>query len=209
MAEIVIVLGESGSGKSTSLRNFEKDKVKILNVSGKKLPFKNELSMLNLRNYSYQDAYTMIMKAVKKYEDECKTFVIDDTNYLMSFEYFDSTVSGYEKYNQLGKHFKELLDFLQRDIKDDVIVYMLTHIEKKDNEKYAMKTVGKLLDEKLTIEGLVTICIRCIDENGHHFFKVHGDGTDTVKTPIGMFEEDTIDNDLAIVDKAIRDYYGY
>lgn len=208
MAEIVFILGESGSGKSTSLRNFKKDEVKILNVAGKRLPFKNELSSLNLRKYPYQEVIPMIMKAILKYQNECKTFVIDDVQYVMSFEFFDSNVKGYDKFTFLGKHFKELLDFIQIDVADDVIVYFMMHIEQKDDGTMGAKTVGKLLDEKIKLEGLSTVVIRCVQENDKHYFKLHGDGTDTVKTPIGMFEEDRMDNDLALVNKTIRDYYG-
>lgn len=208
MAELVFIEGESGSGKSSSLRNFEKSDVLVLNAIGKRLPFKKDLNVVSLRKYEYIDAYNVIKEYIKKFQDKCKCFVIDDIGMEMSFEYFDTNVVGYDKFNNIGKHFKNLIDFIQREVADDVIVYMVMHLEMKDDGKLGAKTVGKLLDEKLKLEAMVSVVITTYVENGKYYFKVHGDGTDCTKTPMGMFEGDLVDNDLKEVDKTIREYWG-
>lgn len=209
MAEVVFVEGDSGSGKTTSIRNFDKDEIVVLNVSGKRLPLKKDLNVLNLRKLSFLKAYAMIKKVLKTNETKYKAFVIDDANYLMSFEYFDTNQQGYEKFNDIGGHFKSLIDFIQQQIDDNVIVYIMLHMEMKDDGKLAGKTVGKMLDEKIKLEGLSSVVISTVVTPSREFlFKVHGDGTDQTKTPMGMFETDTIPNDLKEVDKFIRTYWG-
>ena len=208
MAEIVFVEGESGSGKSTSIHSFEKDEVIILNASGKRLPFKGSMNQVNLRKVDFITAYQKIKKCILSNCQKYKAFVIDDAGYLMSFEFFDTAVTGYQKFTDIGGHFKDMLDFLQKEVPDDVIVYIMLHLEAKDTGKLGGKTIGKMLDEKLCLEGLSSIVLTTVVQDGQYFFKCQGDGSDMTKSPLGMFDQPLIPNDLRAVDTAIREYWG-
>lgn len=199
MAIIVMVYGQSGTGKSTSLRNFKPEDVCIVNVSGKPLPFKNKHKAFNT------DDYMSIETAIKK--APAKSIVIDDATYLMTGEYMRTAkVTGYQKYTDLALNYYTLVR-IAAALPDDKIVYFLGHsdIDNNGNEKF--KTIGKLLDEKITLEGMFTIVLKTVVTDGKYQFSTRNSGQDTVKTPMGMFNEPLIDNDLAAVDKAIRDYY--
>lgn len=204
----VLILGESGSGKSTSLRNFERNEVLVFNVADKRLPFKAKLNTINLRGASYSERYSIIKSSISKYQDKCKTFIIDDSQYLMAFEMFDRAKEmGYQKFTDIALDFKNLLDFIQSATNDDVTVYLLHHVEVNENGKAKAKTSGKMIDNQLTLEGLFSIVLmtRCYD--GNYKFITKTDGTNTVKTPLEMFEDVEIDNDLKTVDNIIREYY--
>ena len=199
MAIIVMVYGQSGTGKSTSLRNFKPEDVCIVNVSGKPLPFKNKHKTFNT------DDYMAIETAIKK--APAKSIVIDDATYLMTGEYMRTAkVTGYQKYTDLALNYYTLVR-IAAALPDDKIVYFMGHsdIDSNGNEKF--KTIGKLLDEKITLEGMFTIVLKTVVTDGKYQFSTRNSGQDTVKTPMGMFNEPLIDNDLAAVDKAIRDYY--
>lgn len=199
MAIIVMVYGQSGTGKSTSLRNFKPEDVCIVNVSGKPLPFKNKHKTFNT------DDYMSIETAIKK--APAKSIVIDDATYLMTGEYMRTAkVTGYQKFTDLALNYYTLVKTAAA-LPDDKIVYFMGHsdIDNNGNEKF--KTIGKLLDEKITLEGMFTIVLKTVVTDGKYQFSTRNSGQDTVKTPMGMFNEPLIDNDLAAVDKAIRDYY--
>lgn len=197
----VLVLGESGSGKSTSLRNFNQDEIGIFNVASKPLPFKNKLPVINKASYS------KILKSLK--EPSRKTYVIDDSQYLLSFELFDkSGEKGYDKFTDLAVNFYKLLKFISENTPSDVIVYLLHHTDVDSNGKTKVKTIGKMLDEKLTVEGLFSVVLLAENVEGEHYFRTKSLGNDTVKTPMGMFEQELIDNDLKFVDTTIRDYWN-
>ena len=199
MAIIVMVYGQSGTGKSTSLRNFKPEDVCIVNVSGKPLPFKNKHKTFN------SDNYMAIDEAIKN--APAKSIVIDDATYLMTGEYMrKAKVTGYQKFTELALNYYTLVKTAAA-LPDDKIVYFMGHsdIDSNGNEKF--KTIGKLLDEKITLEGMFTIVLKTVVIDGKYQFSTRNSGQDTVKTPMGMFNEPLIDNDLAAVDKAIRDYY--
>lgn len=199
MAIIVMVYGQSGTGKSTSLRNFKPEDVCIVNVSGKPLPFKNKHKTFNT------DDYISIEAAIQK--APAKSIVIDDATYLMTGEYMRTAkVTGYQKFTDLALNYYTLVKTAAA-LPDDKIVYFMGHsdIDNNGNEKF--KTIGKLLDEKITLEGMFTIVLKTVVTDGKYQFSTRNSGQDTVKTPMGMFNEPLIDNDLAAVDKAIREYY--
>lgn len=198
----VLILGESGSGKSTSLRNFKQDELVIYNVAGKPLPFRGGTQLLRADNVSYNT----IMQNMSKKKFRC--YVIDDSQYLLAFELFGRVAEKtYDKFTEMAVHFYDLIQFVIRQMPPDCIVYFLHHTDDIDG-KVKAKTVGKMLNEKLTVEGLFSIVLMAKNLDGRYVFRTHSDGRDTVKTPMGMFEQDEIDNDLKAVDAAIREYYN-
>lgn len=195
----VLILGESGSGKSCSLRNFEKEDVVIYNIAGKPLPFKKQL------NKADNVSYTQIKNNMQK--GKFKTYVIDDSQYLMAFEMFDRAKElGYNKFTDVALNFRGLVDFVIKNTPADTIVYFLHHTETTDTGKIKAKTSGKMLDNQLTLEGLFSIVLLCKTDGQDHYFETQSDGYSTCKSPMGMFDL-KIDNDLKAVDVKIREYY--
>lgn len=198
----VLVLGESGSGKSTSLRNFKKDELVIYNVAGKPLPFRSGAQLNRADNVSYDT----IMGNMDKKRFKC--YVIDDSQYLLCFELFGRVAEkGYDKFTEMALHFYNLIQFVIREMPADCIVYFLHHTEDIDGRLKA-KTIGKMLNEKLTVEGLFSIVLMAKNIDGRYVFVTQSDGKDTVKTPMEMFAQPEIDNDLKAVDTAIREFYN-
>ena len=196
----VLILGESGSGKSASLRNFDPAEVGIFNVASKPLPFRKKLKVANNATYS------MIMKSLGA--PSLKTYVIDDSQYLLAFEFFDrAKETGYQKFTDIALNFRNLIQFVITQTPPDVIVYFLHHLERSDDGHTKAKTIGKMLDEKLTVEGLFSIVLMAQTDGKDHWFLTQNDGYNTVKAPMEMFADAKIDNDLKMVDQTIRDYY--
>lgn len=195
----VLILGASGSGKSTSMRNFEPEEIGIFNVASKPLPFRKKLPKVN--NATYQIIYKVLQNPL------LKKYVIDDSQYLMAFESFDhAKETGYAKFTNMALNFRNLIDFVVTKVPDDVIVYFLHHTELTDDGKLKAKTLGKMLDNQLTVEGLFSIVLLCQVEGSEHFFITNSDGSNPAKSPMEMFDM-KIDNDLKFVDKTIREYY--
>lgn len=194
----VLILGESGSGKSTSMRNFDPNEVGIFNVASKPLPFRKKLKKVDGAGYG------TILAALKK--PSLKTYVIDDSQYLLCFEMFaKAKETGYNKFTDMALNFYNLIQFIIKSTPPDVIVYFLHHVETVDGRLKA-KTIGKMLDEKLTVEGLFSIVLLCQTDGTVHNFITQSDGFSTAKSPMEMFPL-TIDNDLKFVDGEIRKYY--
>lgn len=195
----VLIMGESGSGKSCSLRNFEEAEVGIFNVAGKPLPFKKKLK--KIENATYQK----ILKGLTN--PKLKKYVIDDSQYLMAFESFNrAKETGYTKHTEIGVNFKNLISFIVEQVPDDVIVYFLHHCETVEDGKIKAKTIGKMLDNQITLEGLFSIVLLCKTDGKEHYFETQSDGFTTCKSPMEMFDL-KIDNDLKNVDRVIREYY--
>ena len=207
----VLVLGESGSGKTASLRNFKSDEVFIVNVAGKELSFKNTNKLSRINTSDYDKIKAVLLKAASSPDNKIKSFVLDDTQYLMAFESFArAKETGFTKNIDLAVHFKDLIQFVINSLPRDYIVYFLHHVERTDDGHIKAKTLGKMLDSQLTVEGLFAVVIMSQVNNGSYKFLVHDkDGVSTVKTPIGMFTEDTLDNDLRLVDQTLREYYEF
>lgn len=207
----VLILGESGSGKTASLRNFLGNECVIFNVAGKELSFKNKNKLVKIDNPSYDVIKAVLLKAYNNSDNKIKTFIIDDSQYLMAFELFGKTKeTGYGKFTDIAVHFRDLLNFIITQLPKDYIVYLLHHVERTDEGRIKAKTSGKMLDNQLTIEGLFTNVIMATVNQGKYEFMVHDrEGITPVKTPIGMFESEYIENDLKLIDKAIREYYEF
>lgn len=200
MAVLVMIYGQSGTGKSTSLRNFTNDEVAVINVSGKPLPFRNKLTTYDT------DSYSKISSALSKIER--KSIVIDDATYLMVNEFMRTAkVTGYQKYTDMAVNFNSLVAQASQ-LANDKIVYFLGHSDLKDDGTEHFKTIGKMLDNYVTVEGKFTIVLKTVVQDGKYYFSTHNSGQDTVKSPLGMFEDNYVDNDLKAVDTIIREYYG-
>lgn len=195
----IMVLGESGTGKSSSLRNFSADEIKVINVAAKPLPFKNKFEVVNT------DAYAVIKRELKNTAK--KTIVIDDSQYLMANEFMRrANERGYDKFTEIAQNMWDLVNAV-RELPNDVLVYFMTHLERDQNGNEKVKTIGKLLDEKITLEGMFTIVLKTNVTDGQYYFLTQNSGHDTVKSPMGMFSTYAIDNDLKYVDEKIRNYY--
>lgn len=196
----ILLIGKSGSGKSTSLRNFKKDEVAVINVLGKPLPFRSDIKAVKL------DDYDNILNQIKMTKKD--VIVIDDANYLITNEFMEkSSIRGYDKYNEIANHFFELINGI-KNIEGGKTVYLIMHEDTDEEGNVKPKTVGKLLDDKVNIQGMFTICIRAMYENGKYVFRLKTNGQDCVKTPFGMFDTDEMDNDLKAFDSVVREYYG-
>lgn len=195
----VLICGESGSGKSASMRNFEPEEIGIFNVASKPLPFRKKLPAVNGATYS------TIVKGLTN--PSRKSYVIDDSQYLLAFEFFDrAKETGFQKFTDIAVNFRNLIQFVITQTPPDCIVYFLHHIEQADSGKCKAKTVGKMLDEKLTVEGLFSIVLYCHATKDRHYFQTQSEGYTTAKSPMEMFPAE-IENDLKLVDTTIREYY--
>lgn len=211
MSIATLILGSSGSGKSFSLRNLDPDNTLLLQIVKKPLPFKaNCWSRLSHDNQSgniiHCDDWSNLLKFAGK--TRRKIIVIDDFQYMLANEFMRrSDERGFDKFTDIGRHAWEVMMGVS-NLADDVRVYILAHTEETESGRTKMKTIGKLLDEKITPEGLFTIVMRAGVDDGKNYFSTKNSGSDTVKTPADMFEDERIPNDLAVVDSAIVDYYG-
>lgn len=202
----VLLIGKSGAGKSASLRNCVGNKdFNVINVLDKPFPFKGKI------NSGATDDYNQVMKWLIQFPG--KSIVIDDAGYLITNMFMNGHSNAgagngvFSFYNKIGDHFWNLIEFIKKSVPADKIVYVVMHEDTDDFGNIRPKTIGKLLDEKVCIEGMFTIVLRAVVQNGKHIFLTQSSGNDVAKTPMGMFETAEIDNDITIVDKAIREYY--
>ena len=211
----VLVMGESGSGKTYSIKNLNPDEVGIFLCEKNRLPFKKKFITYKVKNLRGEQngrdvtvwpAQTIVSKLKNP---NLKIYIIDDSQYLMANEFFDRAAeTGYQKYSDIGVHFRDLIHFVNNDLPDDVVVYFLHHTEiDRNTGKTKAKTIGRMLDEKLTVEGLFDIVLRACVEGTAHFFQTQSTGMETTKSPEDMFPDTRIPNDLKYVDDVIREYY--
>lgn len=202
----VIIYGKSGSGKTRSLKFFDEDELLYVNVEKKLLPFKKKFKY-ELRT----DNTNKIMEKLSKMPT--KVAVIDDLTYTMTNEFMrrHRNMKGnqqFDLYNDIADNLWNLFEHVKNNLPSDVIVYFIMHEDSDDYGQTKIRTIGRLLDSKVSIEGIVTICIRCMSKDGKHFFKVTTDGDDVSKAPEDLFEEAEFENNLKYVDETIRDFYG-
>lgn len=203
----VLVYGKSGSGKSRSLKFFGEDEILLVNIEGKALPFRNKFKYV-LKT----DNTDTIMSQFQKMP--CKAAVIDDAGYLMTHHFMNNHRNkkgnaSFDMYDDIADTMYFLVQNIKNNLPEDVIVYIMLHEDTSDAGDTKIRTIGKLIDNKVCLEGMVTICIRCMSDNGKHFFRTQTDGFDISKTPEEMFEEVEIDNNLKLVDETIRNFYGW
>ena len=197
----ILIEGESGAGKTYSIKNLHAESTGIFAVEKSRLPFKKQFKVAK------NATYDTIMKVLQN--PTLKTYIIDDSQYLMVNEFFDRAKdTGYQKYTDIGLNFRNLVHFINHKLPDDVHVYFLHDTETDSNTgKTKAKTVGKMLDNYLTLEGCFNIVLQAVAEGKEHYFITQSDGYNTAKSPEDMFDV-KIPNDLAMVDKAIREYYS-
>lgn len=201
MAVIVMLYGNSGSGKTTSLRNFQAGEMSVFNVSKKPFPFKCNFGHLET------DDYKTIKDALAKAQSP--SIAIDDATYLIVNEFMRTAkVASFQKFTDMALNFWELVRFCNEQLPPDKIVYFIGHSEMSESGNEKFKTIGRLLDEKVCLEGLFTIVLKTVVQDGKYYFSTQTNGQDTVKSPMGMFQNKYIPNDLKIVDETIRNFYG-
>jgi hypothetical protein len=218
MSNTSLIIGESGTGKSTSIRNLDPSETFIINVLNKPLPFKGYKKSYtlvsadgSLGNYYSSDKYSNIEIVIKKINAkrlEIKTLIIDDFQYLMSSEFMDRALErGYDKFSEIGKHAYDLLKLLPT-FREDLDIFILTHSECNESGKMKIKTIGKMLDEKIVIEGMYAMVLQTELINGTYNFITQGDARHIAKSPLGMFDQRNIPNDLSFVKQKMSAYYN-
>lgn len=214
MGTATLILGESGTGKSTSLRNINPQQAILVKSVGKPLPFKSKgwlpwNKATKTGSVVVSDDWLIIKRVISEAPTYGKQIVIiDDFQYVMSNEFMRrSEEKSFDKFTEIGRHAWEIIKAAQ-DAPDGLRVYFLAHTEETQMGRVKMKTIGKMLDEKVTVEGMFTIVLRTLTRDGKYQFTTQNNGADTVKSPMGMFDTAEIENDLAMVDAAICDYYG-
>lgn len=203
MSITTLILGESGTGKSTSLRKINPEELALIQTIKKPLPFRNTITQF------VTDDWEKIIRAMNQaVKNGKKIVVIDDFQYMMANEFMRrSSEKGFEKFTEIGAHAWEVFNAANA-LPDDVRVYILSHTEENQNGTIKIKTIGKMLDEKITPEGMFTIVLCTCVTDGQYFFRTKNNGQDTVKSPLELFDKDKIDNDLAFVDRSICEYYN-
>ena len=214
MSITTMILGESGTGKTTSLRNLDPAHTLLIQMVKKPLPFRSS----DWRPVTKEggtvfvtDSSATICEAMKRTKKE--VIVIDDFQYLLANEFMrrvtdvETGNGAFAKYNEIARHAWDVL-MTASSLPDHKRVYILSHTSTDDFGKTKIKTIGKLLDEKIVMEGLVTIVLKTVVQNGNYLFSTKNSGADTVKSPLGLFDDELIENDLAIVDASIFNYYG-
>lgn len=207
MSIATMILGESGTGKSTSMRNLSPADTLLIQTVKKPLPFRSKewKPVSENGNVLVTDDSHRIIAAMQK--TRRKVIVIDDFQYMIANEFMRRTAErGYDKFTEMALHAWQVAK-IASELPDDVRVYILSHTDTKDDGTIKAKTIGKLLDEKITLEGLFSIVLRTGKNDGGYFFRTKNNGSDTVKTPIDLFDSEAIENDLAKVDAAICEYY--
>jgi len=218
MGEKILVIGESGSGKSTATKNLDPKSTFYINCIGKSLPYKgwkgkykgSEGKVVgNLVATTDWEKIVKAMQYVSESMPEIKTIIIDDAQYIMSYEFMARAKErGFDKFTEIAQHMFQVL-IAPDSLRDDLMVIFLGHCDDA-NGRTKMKTIGKMLDEKITIEGMFTVVLLCYSyKEGEgamkYVFVTNSNGTNTCKSPDGMFEL-TIPNDLAQV---VKQYYEY
>lgn len=197
----VLILGASGAGKSTSMRNFTAEEISVFNVASKPLPFKGKLPKMD--GASYEAIEAMLRKPTKN------AYAIDDSQYLSVFDNMRrAKETGYGKFVDMAINEYNLVQTVIRETPADVVVYFMRHIDIDDTGRIKAKTIGKMLDQNLGgLEGLFSVVLLCGTDGTNHWFETQSDGYSSSKSPMGMFSEMRIDNDLKLVDKAIREFW--
>ena len=213
MSNTVLVIGQSGSGKSTSLRNLDPKSTFIISILDKPLPFrgyKKNYSEQN-KNFYCSDDYKSIINYIRAISDrrpDITTLVIDDAHFLMANEFMlRACEKGYDRFSEIAQHMWQVMSEIT-STRHDLTCFILSHNEIDSNGISKPKTVGKMLDDKITLEAMVTVCLHTMVKDGEYKFLTQNDGSHVCKSPIGLFDEVVIDNDLLVVKDAVEKYFN-
>lgn len=203
MGVLCYILGRSGTGKSHSMRSFSPEEIGVINVQGKPLPFKGAGKYDTVNT----DSSVEIVEQIKEFAKKYKRIVVDDYQYVMANEFMRRAAEkGYDKFTEIARHAWDIADCV-RSLPADVIVYVMCHTDTDQEGNERLKTIGKLLDEKIVLEGMSSIVLKTAVSDNQYMFLTQNNGKDTTKSPEGMFPSYAIDNDLKYVDDKIRNYY--
>lgn len=216
MSNLILILGQSGTGKSTSIRNMDSKDTFIIQTVNKPLPFKGFKKSYPIMDKDGKgkrlvtDNYDKIIGCLKYLNNnkDIKNIIIDDFQYVISNEFMvRAKEKGFDKFTEMAQHYYVIIEVASR-LREDLNIFFLSHNEQKEDGTSKVKTIGKLLDEKITIEGLFTIVLNTVIQDNKYYFQTQNNGFNTTKSPLGMFEEQLIENDLKLVTEKINEYYG-
>lgn len=218
MSTTILIIGESGSGKSTSIRNLNHDETFIINVLDKPLPFKGykknytkettETKKSNYRSTDNIEKIKQIINKINAHRLEIKTVIIDDFQYIMANEFMRRALErGYDKFTEIGRNSWDLIRHIDT-CREDINFYILSHSDSDGNGKFKCKTIGKMLDDKICLEGMFTIVFHSLTSDNKYKFLTQNDGVHVAKSPMGMFKDKYIDNDLSKINKVIYEYFN-
>lgn len=216
MSNLILILGQSGTGKSTSIRNMDSEDTFIIQTVNKPLPFKGFKKSYPIMDKDRKgkrlvtDNYDKIIGCLKYLNNnkDIKNIIIDDFQYVISGEFMvRAKEKGFDKFTEMAQHYYMIIDIASR-LREDLNIFFLSHNEQKEDGTSKVKTIGKMLDEKITIEGLFTIVLNTVIQDNKYYFQTQNNGFNTTKSPLGMFDEQLIENDLKLVTEKINEYYG-
>ena len=221
MSKLIAIVGESGTGKSTSIQSLDPKETYIINTAGKELPFKGSGKLYNTENKNYYEPTSASdvlnkLKVVSEKATHIKHVIIEDSNYLMTFNLINkATETGFTKFSLMAKDMVNLIQEAKK-LREDLIVYYFTHSETIEDggeiSSYKIKTAGKMLDNQVVMEGLFTVVlytyVECKGDKCSYYFVTNRFGKLPAKSPTGMFEEIKIDNNLKLVSEKVKEYYN-
>lgn len=218
MSNTILIIGESGSGKSTSLRNLNHEETLIINVLGKPFPFKSANKKYtpmsedrmsgNLFSTDDNSKIITIIRFVNQKRSDIKNLIIDDFSYLMTNEYMYRCMErGFDKYSEMAKNSWQIIRECNQT-REDLDCFVIAHSESDDHGRIRCKTIGKVLSNKVNLEGMVTCVLHSVISDGKHKFLTQDSGTHLAKSPMGMFEDKLIDNDLSFVKSKMFNYFN-
>lgn len=216
MALAILIIGESGTGKSTAIKTLDPKETGIIAVRNKPLPFRGWKKLYypstkeKRGNYRITNKHTEIIKSllhISEKKPNIKNVIIDDFQYIMATEFMNRALeNGWGKFTEIASHVWDIFDIIDR-LRDDLNIFFLSHSEVSEKDgKSRMKTIGKMLNEKITVEGLFTVVLHSDVSNGKYFFKTQSDETTVAKSPMEMFDKPIIPNDLQLVVDSIHKY---
>lgn len=217
MSTTILIIGESGTGKSSSIKNLNHEETAIINVLDKPLPFKGYKKKYSSAteerkgNYFATDDTLKIRSAISKINTDrldIKTLIIDDFQYIMANQFMRKALEkGYDKFTEIGQNAWHIIKDLT-SCREDLTCYVLSHSDSDQFGKYKCKTIGKMLDDKISLEGMFTIVLHALTNDNRYKFLTQNDGVHVAKSPLGMFNDKYIDNDLNEINQKINDYFN-
>lgn len=216
MGNLTLIIGESGTGKSTSIRNLDEKETFIINVLDKPLPFRSfsqkykKINKEGVGNYIASDDYEKIMKTINYVDNSMphiNNLIIDDFQYIMANEFMKrAKEKGYEKFTEIGLHAWQIIESCS-NCRSDLFCFFLSHSEESDTGRRKCKTIGKMIDDKITLEGMFTTVLHSVVSDGKYKFLTQNNGSYIAKSPMEMFADNLIDNDLSSIKLKMNEYY--